>query len=154
VSYYAKIGSKEIEAGLKQQKGRCAAAYALARQYPELRRIQVDQEQVRFTDDYDRVRHCYRTPKNLVEFIDKWDAGKPVEPIQMNFTRQNEVWKRPKKARSARDLVKVKEVSATVPDKPRRVPPSKSISIRPLVGEKQDPSPMAVEASGPAFSNR
>lgn len=148
MSYYAEIDQTAIEVGRKQQKGRCAAAYALANRYPDLRRISVDRDQVRFTDDYDRVRHCYKTPKNLAEFIDRWDKDEPVEPLKISFTRQNEVWKKPKKARGPRDLVAIREVNGDIPDhRPNRVPP-RSLSIRPLKG--QDPTP--AEAPGPAFS--
>jgi hypothetical protein len=131
VSYFVEIDQNAINVGRRHQRGKCAIAYAIANRYPEARHINVDRDEVRFTDSYERVRHCFKMPDNGTEFVDKWDADEPVEPFRLNLTPSLEKWNKPAKERSPRDLVRTTHVNTELPLAPRSVSP-KSIATRPM----------------------
>lgn len=102
----AKIDGKAMEAGHRRHRGKCAIAYAIAAAYPDYRHINVDREQIRFSDIYDRTRYCFATPSKLAKFIDDWDKGTvPDNPPSVDLRDDSLKWVKAMKGRTASDMV-------------------------------------------------
>lgn len=137
MNYYTSIDQEAIETGQRQQRGKCAVAYSLANRYPELRHINVDREEIRFTDVHDRRRYCFQTPEEISQFIDAWDRGESPEPTKLALPKKRLKWTRPQRSRSVTDLIRPVQVNTDlkVDRKVSKPPSARSISKRPLISD-------------------
>lgn len=75
---------------------RCVVAQAIARQLPGARKIEVDLQTVRWSDD--DGRHVFLTPYSVAGYIVAFDAGEELHPFR--FQLRNPVPVAQKRARS------------------------------------------------------
>lgn len=102
----AKIGPKAMELGHKRHRGKCAIAYALADAHPDYRHINVDRDEIRFSDIFERTRYCFATPPNLSKFIDDWDKGTVPDNAPPLILRANDLkWVKPMHGRTPSQMV-------------------------------------------------
>jgi hypothetical protein len=131
VKYEVYVNDSDVISGLKQLRGKCAVAQALAREYPDLRYINVTREEIRFTDIVKRIRFTYQCPPEIAQFIDAWDRGKTSARPLLVLTNRMLKSTRAQNARSAHDLAR----PLLVNDKLKTKKPVKKtgISKRPLI---------------------
>jgi hypothetical protein len=96
--------TKEIlETAIKRDSHHCAVQMSIEDQIPWAKRITVDTQTIRFTDDRKKatgrwVRNWYLTPRVIQQYIVDWDAGKPVKPFSFLLKQPTKVTCSPMKS--------------------------------------------------------
>lgn len=65
---------------------RCAIVAAIMSQVPASRYVKVTRETISWLDVDRQERLIFRTPPKAVAFIEAWDAGEAVSPLEFSLT--------------------------------------------------------------------
>lgn len=108
--YSIRVIDDDIKNGMRQTKGRCAIARAIAMALPEARRPEVDNDKalIAFTDIEARVRRRWRMSEAVRTWIDRWDRGLPVDEFTLILTKEDLISRVPMGARNPADVGKPK----------------------------------------------
>jgi hypothetical protein len=77
------VTEKDIEEAKANDSMMCVVAHAIARTFPEAKRIGVDVQSIRWTDSKDR--YIYLTPYAVQGYIVAFDAGDVIEPFSFTL---------------------------------------------------------------------
>jgi len=80
------ITEEIINAAIPRSSGHCVIADALKQARPELQRISVDLQTIRFTDPVTKTRYIYLTPAKGQRVLTGFDQGERV-PCKIRLTR-------------------------------------------------------------------
>jgi hypothetical protein len=77
------VTAKDIEKAHIGDSYKCVVAQAIARQVPDARRIEVDVQTIRWSDD--DGRHVFLTPYTVAGYVVAFDAGEELHPFRFQL---------------------------------------------------------------------
>lgn len=92
------ITQEDIDYGQQQNNGRCAAVLALKAADPEIERVTVTRDEIRFSHRGDETRYTIRSPRSLARFVDAFDppeGKREVRPIAFTIDPETAINRRP-----------------------------------------------------------
>jgi hypothetical protein len=84
------VTDSDIAKAFQSDSAKCVVASALARTLPEITRIEVDTQTIRYTDGAG-LRHVFLTPYAVHGYIIAFDAGDDIEPFVFRLWHEREV---------------------------------------------------------------
>jgi hypothetical protein len=96
------VTEADIEEAKIGDSYRCVLAHAIARQVPNAKRIEVDLQTVRWTDE--QGRRVFLTPYVAAGYIVAFDAGEELHPFSVRLGNPVEAMQRKAKTRAAREI--------------------------------------------------
>lgn len=97
-----KVTQADIDRGIRDDSSHCVVARAIAREFPDATRIEVDTQAIRFTKDNKRL--VYLTPWIAQSYVIAFDAGDPIGPFEFRIANPIEVKRRPYTPSKAREV--------------------------------------------------
>lgn len=79
------VGQEEIDNAHRANSQKCMVHQSIERDYPTLKNIVVDKNQVRVTDPDRNVIYTFDMAPLAKAAILKWDAGEPVQPFSFKL---------------------------------------------------------------------
>lgn len=73
----------EIDRGLRNNSSRCAVAQTLIRLIPEAKRVEVDMQTIRWTQNGERI--VFITPYAVQDYLIAFDAGDELQPFKFKL---------------------------------------------------------------------
>lgn len=83
------VTQSDIDKADPRKSGRCVVARAIARTFPDARRIEVDVQSIRFT--HAGERHVFSTPYPVTGYIVAFDAGDEIEPFRFRLNEAHRI---------------------------------------------------------------
>ena len=122
------ITADQIQYGVQQNNGRCAAVLALKAADPEIERVRVTRETITFSHRGDDMRYTIRTPRPVARFVDDFDPedGKAkARPVSFTVDPTTAIKRRPMlheggPDRMIREAVRPRAARTTEPRSRRR----------------------------------
>jgi hypothetical protein len=104
--YDLEVTAQDIAKAHVNDSYRCVVAQAIARQVPNARKIDVDLQTIRWSDE--DGRHVFLTPYSVAGYVVAFDAGDELEPFEFQLRNPVETLQRKAKSNAARAAVKTK----------------------------------------------
>lgn len=107
----------DIDRAVQNNSSRCVIAQAIVRSIPTAKRVEVDMQTIRWTQDGERI--VYITPYAVQDYLIAFDAGDKIEPFKFKLNREQRMTS-PLMKRNAAAL-KVMAADNKVRDRKKRV---------------------------------
>lgn len=83
MSIHVCVTQEDIDKGIKEDVNNCAVALAVKRLFPEDRNVYVENPGIDINGEF------YLVPKHIEEFINNFDNGLPVEPVEFDMCEKD-----------------------------------------------------------------
>jgi hypothetical protein len=105
--YDLEVTAEDIARAHVNDSYRCVVAQAIARQVPNSRKIEVDLQTIRWSDE--NGRHVFLTPYAVAGYVVAFDAGDELEPFEFQLRNPVEALQRKAKSNAARTMEKTQK---------------------------------------------